>query len=189
MFLETRLTVVHLIPDMPSSKRPQSDENTYFSFIDNSIPTQSSKFHTPRDRNEEVKNQENVRKQSTERAKQIHQAAANLLSNKCLRASRQLVMKVCMVLWKSYSVFAISSCQLSATVSRMLGQHGQTIDNIRARQPSLANKWAIEVMGELLAREGKKLAEYLRPAQDSEISDYPHAVVVNATITAGWFRD
>ena len=42
--------------------------------------------------------------------------------------------------------------QLSARVSRMLGQHGEAILNsIRARQPDLVEKWAADVSGEILA--------------------------------------
>ena len=66
----------------------------------------------------------------------------------------------------------IQDQQLSAQVSRMLGRHGEAILNsIRARQPNLANTWAVNVSGEILAQEGKKLANYLHPSKGTPVSD------------------
>ena len=60
---------------------------------------------------------------------------------------------------------------LSARVSRMLGQHGEAILNsIRARQPDLANQWAVAVLGEILAEEGRRLAKYLQPDENQTTS-------------------
>jgi hypothetical protein len=54
----------------------------------------------------------------------------------------------------------------------MLGQHGEAILNcIRARQPNLATKWAVDISGEILTEEGQWLANYLRPAADRNTSD------------------
>ena len=66
----------------------------------------------------------------------------------------------------------IQDQQLSAQVSRMLGRHGEAILNsIRARHPNLANTWAVNVSGEILAQEGKRLANYLRPSKGTLVSD------------------
>ena len=62
--------------------------------------------------------------------------------------------------------------QISSRVSKMLGQHGDAIlNNIRARQPDLTIQWAVNVSGEILAEEGQRLANYLRPAADRGMSD------------------
>jgi hypothetical protein len=62
--------------------------------------------------------------------------------------------------------------QLSARVSRMLGQHGEAILNsIRARQPDLVEKWAVDVSGEILAEEGRQLAKYLQPGENQTTSE------------------
>jgi hypothetical protein len=62
--------------------------------------------------------------------------------------------------------------QISSRVSKMLGQHGDAIlNNIRARQPGLAIQWAVNVSGEILAEEGQRLANYLRPTADRGMSD------------------
>jgi len=54
----------------------------------------------------------------------------------------------------------------------MLGQHSEAIlNNIRARQPDLATQWAVNVSGQILAEEGQRLANYLRPAADRGMSD------------------
>lgn len=61
--------------------------------------------------------------------------------------------------------------QISSQVSCMLGQHGDVILNaIRKRQRDLVKKWAIDLTGELLAGEGRKLAECLRPEKSQKTS-------------------
>jgi hypothetical protein len=69
-------------------------------------------------------------------------------------------------------LFTTTDQQQSAQVSRMLGSHGQDIlDKMRAKRPDVLNEWAIEVTGDIIAEEGKKLAAYLRPAQGCAVSD------------------
>jgi len=54
----------------------------------------------------------------------------------------------------------------------MLGQHGEAILNsIHARQPDLANQWAVAVLGEILAEEGRWLAKYLQPDKNQTTSE------------------
>jgi len=53
----------------------------------------------------------------------------------------------------------------------MLGRHGEAIlKSIHACQLNLANTWAINITGEILAQEGKKLADYLRPPKGMPVS-------------------
>jgi hypothetical protein len=60
----------------------------------------------------------------------------------------------------------------SSQVSRMLILRGENLlDSIRARQPNMANQWAIKITGEILAQEGEKLVNHLRPAQGRKVSD------------------
>jgi hypothetical protein len=62
--------------------------------------------------------------------------------------------------------------QQSATVSRMILAHGEDIlDAIRTRQAIPANSWAVKMTGEILEREGRWLASFLRPRQGSAIGD------------------
>jgi hypothetical protein len=54
----------------------------------------------------------------------------------------------------------------------MLGQHGEAIlNNIHAQKPDLATQWAVNVSGQILAKEGQRLANYLRPVADQGMSD------------------
>ena len=54
----------------------------------------------------------------------------------------------------------------------MLRHHREAILNsIHAHQPNLANTWAVNVCGEILAQEGKKLANYLYPSKGTLVSD------------------
>jgi hypothetical protein len=69
-------------------------------------------------------------------------------------------------------LFTTTDQQQSAQVSRMLVSHGRDVlDKMRAKRPDILNGWAIEVTGDILAEEGKKLASYLRPAQGRAVSD------------------
>jgi hypothetical protein len=62
--------------------------------------------------------------------------------------------------------------QISACVSRMLRRHGDDILNsICAHQPDLVKQWTLKVSGEILAQEGQKLANYLRPTIDAQVSE------------------
>jgi hypothetical protein len=61
--------------------------------------------------------------------------------------------------------------QQSSQVSRMLVAHGaELLDSIRARQPRVTNDWILLCSGEMIAAEGKWLADYLRPAQGQKVS-------------------
>ena len=62
--------------------------------------------------------------------------------------------------------------QQSAQVSKMLLSHGvELLDHIERRQPKTINHWITQRVGDMLAIEGQKLVEYLRPAQGQEITE------------------
>lgn len=69
-------------------------------------------------------------------------------------------------------LLTIRDQQISSRVSKMLGRHGNAIMNaIRSRQPDMVKEFALDLTGELLAEEGQKLAEFLRPSQGQTTSD------------------
>ncbi|KAJ7809227.1 hypothetical protein B0H14DRAFT_2608207 [Mycena olivaceomarginata] len=62
----------------------------------------------------------------------------------------------------------------SSQVSQMLISHGdELLDSIRSRQPDVVSQWISKVAGNILAEEGAKLAQHLRP---------PHGQSVLATV-------
>ena len=62
--------------------------------------------------------------------------------------------------------------QLSSHISKMLDQHGEAILNsIQARQPDIANHWALGISGEILLEEGQRLAKFLQPRDGQATSD------------------
>ena len=62
--------------------------------------------------------------------------------------------------------------QQSAQVSKMLLSHGvELLDHIEQHQPKTINHWITQRVGDMLAIEGQKLVEYLRPAQGQEITN------------------
>ncbi|KAJ7808983.1 hypothetical protein B0H14DRAFT_3760274 [Mycena olivaceomarginata] len=62
----------------------------------------------------------------------------------------------------------------SSQVSQMLISHGdKLLDSIRSRQPEVVSQWISKVAGNILAEEGAKLAQHLRP---------PHGQSVTTTI-------
>jgi hypothetical protein len=62
----------------------------------------------------------------------------------------------------------------SSQVSQMLISHGdELLDSIRSRQPEVVSQWISKVAGNILAEEGAKLAQHLRP---------PHGQNVTTTI-------
>jgi hypothetical protein len=59
----------------------------------------------------------------------------------------------------------------SSQVSQMLITHGkELLDSIRSRQPAIVAHWIRRVAGEILAEEGAKLAQHLRPPQGQSVS-------------------
>ncbi|KAJ7745262.1 hypothetical protein B0H14DRAFT_2637180 [Mycena olivaceomarginata] len=62
----------------------------------------------------------------------------------------------------------------SSQVSQMLISHGdELLDSIRSQQPEVVSQWISKVAGNILAEEGAKLAQHLRP---------PHGQSVTTTI-------
>ncbi|KAJ7909892.1 hypothetical protein B0H13DRAFT_2233006 [Mycena leptocephala] len=59
----------------------------------------------------------------------------------------------------------------SSQVSQMLVHHGEELlDPIRLRQPEIVAQWIKRVAGDILAEEGAKLAQHLRPPQGQSVT-------------------
>jgi hypothetical protein len=59
----------------------------------------------------------------------------------------------------------------SSQVSQLLIAHGdELLDSICAQQPSMTHTWVRKASGELLAEEGKQLAQLLRPPHGQPVT-------------------
>ena len=167
---------------MANSKRARNDENKPFIFLDSS--TQA--FKCPRRVAQSVSlpdiqnlQQERARKDAAH-AESLEEGLREAAEEKqCAEVKsrvEQVLKSVTAAGYKSLFEFVnellhIRDQQISSQVSRMLGRHGEEVLNsIRARQPKLANHWALNMTGKVLAKEGQWLAEYLRPEQGSPVS-------------------
>ena len=106
-----------------------------------------------------------------------HQAAADLKDHADSKSHiEQVLGSITDTGYKSLYDFVgkllhIRDQQISSRVSKMLGIHGEAIlNNIRARQPDLVARWDVGVTGEVLAEEGQRLADYLRPDDNQSTS-------------------
>jgi hypothetical protein len=60
----------------------------------------------------------------------------------------------------------------SSQVSRMLIRHGNSIfDDLRKRQPEVANDWAVSTVRQLVGAEGERLAQRFKPQQKVLVSE------------------
>ena len=157
---------------MASSKRSRHDENRPFRFVDQSTPVPKH----PRLKAQPIVLAEVCNIQQ-ERTKQ-HQAAADLKDRADSKSRvEQVLGGITDAGYKSLYDFVgellhIRDQQISSRVSKMLGIHGEAIlNNIRARQPDLIAQWAVGVTGEVLAEEGQRLADYLRPDDNQSTSE------------------
>ena len=156
---------------MASSKRQRQDENTSISFVDQSTPIpKRPRLKAQTITFAEIKNLQQARAQKD-------QEAADVLARAVSKARvEQVLGSITSAGYQSLYDFVdellnVRDQQLSARVSRMLGQHGEAILNsIRARQPDLANQWAVAVSGEILTEEGRRLAKYLQPDENQTTS-------------------
>jgi hypothetical protein len=167
---------------MASSKRTRHDENS-FAFIDMSTPAPKRPRRTAQPVTlAEVRNLQQERaERDAKEAEDLKESIAKAAEERHLTESKLRVETVL----RSITAAGYESLygfigellntrdqQLSARVSRMLGRHGDDILNsIRARQPDLVKQWTLKVSGEILAQEGQKLANYLRPAIDAQVSE------------------
>ena len=63
-------------------------------------------------------------------------------------------------------------CAISSQVSKMLISKGDLLlGSLQKRSPEVVNNWATQATGEILAREGAKLAQHLRPQQGIPLGD------------------
>ena len=141
---------------MVSSKQPRRDENTSFSFVDQSAPSTKHPWLKAQPVTlAEIKNLQQERAQKDQAAAEVRAWAEEVLGNITAAGYETLYGFVDKLL-------NICDQQLSSHVSNMLGQHGEAILNgIRARQPDLVKQWAVSISGELLAEEGRQLVKYL----------------------------
>ncbi|KAG1882050.1 hypothetical protein C8R48DRAFT_667742 [Suillus tomentosus] len=69
-------------------------------------------------------------------------------------------------------VNAKANQQQSARVSRMLGAHGgEILALMHQRCPDVMRVWAVNSVSDMVAREGKVLAEFLRPSHGEDVSE------------------
>lgn len=62
--------------------------------------------------------------------------------------------------------------QRASQVSKMLVTVGtELLDAMRQRQPEIVEDWATNATGDLIAKEGIKLAEHFRPERKARITD------------------
>jgi hypothetical protein len=163
---------IPLLAYMASSKRQQQDENTSILFVDQSTPIPKClRLKAQTITFAEIKNLQQAQAQKD-------QEAADVLARAVSKARIEQVLRS--ITSTGYQLLYdfvdkllnVRDQQLSARVSRMLGQHGEVILNsIRARQPDLANQWAVAVLGEILAEEGCQLAKYLQPDKNQTMSE------------------
>jgi hypothetical protein len=157
---------------MASSKRHRTDENTSFSFIDQSTPVPKR----PRLKAQpvtlaEIKNLQQERAQKDQAASEAKARAATK------HRIEQVLGSITAAGYETLYAFVdellnIRDQQFSSRVSNMLGQHGEEILNsIRARQPDIVKQWAVGISGEILAEEGQRLAKYLQPRDNQTTSD------------------
>ena len=145
---------------MASSKRLRQDENASLSFVDQSTPVPKR----PRLKAQTITLAEIQNLQQARALKD--QEAADVLARTASKARiEQVLGSITSAGYQSLYDFIdellnVRDQQLSAQISRMLGQHGKAILNsIRARQPDIAKQWAVAVSGEILAEEGHQLVK------------------------------
>jgi len=157
---------------MVSSKRGQNDENSPLTFIDHSTPIPKHPRLkalplTP----VEIKN---IQAKHARTAKEVLDTKERVDSKSRVE---HVLGSIAAAGYETLYAFVdellnTRDQQISSRVSKMLGQHSEAIlNNIRARQPDLATQWAVNVSGQILAEEGQRLANYLRPAADRGMSD------------------
>lgn len=170
---------------MTGSKRMNPDENTPLTFLHTSGPPQKrirrvARPLTPqviRDaQNTWLANQESIR--DTRRAAAEAEACGGE-ARRCAESAARISEVLGAVAEAGYGslfefmdeLFTTRDRQQSSQVSQMLIAHGSEIlDSIRTRQPQVANNWISQCSGEMIAIEGKRLADYLRPTQGQKVS-------------------
>jgi hypothetical protein len=157
---------------MASSKRPRTDENTSFSFIDQSTPVPKRlRLKAQPVTLAEIKNLQQERAQRDQAAAEAKARAATK------HRIEQVLGSITAAGYETLYAFVdellnVRDQQFSSRVSKMLGQHGEAILNsIRSRQPDVVKQWAIGISGEILAEEGQRLAKYLQPRDNQTTSD------------------
>ena len=134
---------------MVSLKRPRHDENTLFSFVDQSTPATKQPWLKGQPITlAEIKNllQEQAQKD---------QAAAEVRAQ--VEAKAQVEQVLSSITAVDDELHNICDQQLSSCVSNMFSQEA-ILDSIQAYQPDLVKQWAARISGELLAEEHPRLS-------------------------------
>ena len=146
---------------MASSKRLRNDENTSLSFVESTPVSKHPRLRAQAFTLAEIQNLQQEQAQK-DRAAADAKARADEKSR-----VEQVLGSVTAAGYQSLYDFMdellnIRDQQLSSRISKMLGQHREAILNsIRARQPDIANHWALGISGEILSEEGQRLAKFL----------------------------
>jgi hypothetical protein len=171
---------------MAATKRRRSNENTSPCFSNLSGPyikrVRRVFNHVSETELQDIQNKRITNEAIIAEAQKVAEAAAaNDAEEKLILRSKKRVAHVLTSVSEiGYGSLAEFLIELMATkdwaqlsqVSQMLIKHRERVlDHIRERQPAIMNAWAVRVSGEALAKEGKKLAEYLHPAQGQEVSE------------------
>ena len=157
---------------MASSKQQRHNENALLPFVDQSTPVPKC----PRLKAQAV-TLTKIKNLQQEHARKDQEAAAILTRTASKARVKHVLGSITSAGYQSLYDFVdkllnVRDQQLSSRVSRMLGQHGEEILNsMRARQPGLVKKWAVDVSGEILAEEGHRLAKYLQPGENQTTSE------------------
>ena len=137
---------------MGSSKRLRHDENTSFSFVDQSTPaTKRPRLKAQPITLTEIKNLQQERVQKDQVAAEVRARAE---AKACVK---QVLSGITDAGYETLYGFVdellnIRDQQLSSCVSNLLSQHGEAIlHSIQTRQPDLVKQWAVSISGELLA--------------------------------------
>ena len=157
---------------MATSKRPRPDENTHITFIDQSTPApKCPQLKVWPITLAEIKNLQQAQAQKDQAA-----AEANERTESKFRIERVLGCITEAGYETLYDfvneLLNVRDQQYSSRISKMLSQHGETVlNNICARQPDMAEQWAVGISGEILAQEGQRLAKFLQPCDDQTTSE------------------
>jgi hypothetical protein len=174
---------------MSGSKRKCSDENAPFKFVHQSGAPQK---HIRRVSHkidqatlQELRNQRSLDDAREAEARKVEEVAAAALAASIAaederRKSTARVATVLTTIAAEYpalhdflrELITTKDRAQSSQVSQMLISHApELLYLMRKRQPETINHWVVETAAEILAEEGKRIADYLRPEQGEKVSE------------------
>ncbi|KAG1769555.1 hypothetical protein EV702DRAFT_1271238 [Suillus placidus] len=150
---------------MAQPKRTRNDENLVFNILDTSAPplkrtrrvlAKLSAQELQVEQARLVAERKQNEAQRTEELQSEANAKASELSEGHLQAA----------------LLSTTDQQHSARVSRMLGAHGgEILALMHQRRPDVMRVWAVNSVSDMVAREGKVSAEFLRPSHGEDVSE------------------